>query len=487
MASAQYEFPEAKPYLAVPPSAAELYFLKENPELAADETPFSVITNNNLNALSAAIIKDSIEYPSILDGHPVAVFSQELKFKTKELKLSVEREFPFLSKRGHQIVTFAQSGESQQPRRVRIGVSFNGRQSSGGHNIIYGLLAENSEVFGFIGGNKGLFSQKYIRITPKNIENYINQSGFHLLGRSSDKVRTQDEFDRSAATCQALELDGLILIGATHTLTDGALLADHFLKNNVKTVVNCVPCTIDNNIHHKDLEISVGFATSSHTYSTLISNLMIDASSNTKYWYFIRLMGRDPSHLTLECALSTKPNYTIISEEVKHKGWDLDDIVNDIVRVIIRRQETGRNFGCILIPEGLPTFLPSFARIKTELDESRAKNEHEALEKMSAWAKDKFEKLPDFTKKQLFCRDDSNEFAVSQIETEKLLAYLVGERLKVLKKEKLYKGNAVPTQAPSPPSATSWATRAGAPSLPVSTATSPLLTAESPRFWWRSS
>jgi 6-phosphofructokinase len=50
---------------------------------------------------------------------------------------------------------------------------------------------------------------------------------------------------------------------------------------------------------------------------------MIDASSNTKYWYFIRLMGRDPSHLTLECALSTKPNYTIISEEVRHRGWDL--------------------------------------------------------------------------------------------------------------------------------------------------------------------
>ena len=139
--------------------------------------------------------------------------------------------------------------------------------------------------------------------------------------------------------------------------------------------MNCVPCTIDNNVHHKDLEISAGFATSSHTYSTLISNLMIDASSNTKYWYFIRLMGRDPSHLTLECALSTKPNYTIISEEVRHKGWDLEEVVEDIVRVVVRRQETGRNFGCILIPEGLPTFLPSFVRIKTELDEIKAKNE----------------------------------------------------------------------------------------------------------------
>lgn len=51
---------------------------------------------------------------------------------------------------------------------------------------------------------------------------------------------------------------------------------------------------------------------------------MIDASSNTKYWYFIRLMGKDPSHLALECALSTRPNYAVISEEVRHKGWDID-------------------------------------------------------------------------------------------------------------------------------------------------------------------
>jgi len=142
---------------------------------------------------------------------------------------------------------------------------------------------------------------------------------------------------------------------------------------------------------------------------------MIDASSNTKYWYFIRLMGRDPSHLTLECALSTKPNYTIISEEVRHKDWDIEDIVNDIVRVVVKRQQKGMNFGCILIPEGLPTFLSSITRIKTELDESKAKNEEEALSKMSAWAKERFLRLPDFIRKQLFIRDDSNELAVSQI------------------------------------------------------------------------
>jgi 6-phosphofructokinase len=190
---------------------------------------------------------------------------------------------------------------------------------------------------------------------------------------------------------------------------------------------------------------------------------MIDASSNTKYWYFIKLMGRDPSHLTLECALSTKPNYTIISEEVKHKDWDIEDIVNDIVRLVVKRHETGRNFGCILIPEGLPTFLPSINRIKTELDESKAKNEQEALTKMSAWAKARYEKLPDFIQKQLFYRDDSNELAVSQIETEKMLAYMVDKKLKELKNEGKYKGTFEAIQVPSRQSATSLDTKEDAP------------------------
>jgi 6-phosphofructokinase len=82
-------------------------------------------------------------------------------------------------------------------------------------------------------------------------------------------------------------------------MTDSVALTDYFIKNGCHTNIICVPSSIDNNIYHQNLEISVGFATSSHMYSTLISNLMIDASSNTKYWYFIRLMGRDPSHLTL--------------------------------------------------------------------------------------------------------------------------------------------------------------------------------------------
>lgn len=42
-------------------------------------------------------------------------------------------------------------------KKYKIGISFNGRQFPGGHNIIKGLLHQNTEVIGFLGGTKGLF------------------------------------------------------------------------------------------------------------------------------------------------------------------------------------------------------------------------------------------------------------------------------------------------------------------------------------------
>jgi len=39
--------------------------------------------------------------------------------------------------------------------------------------------------------------------------------------------------------------------------------------------------------------------------------------STKKYYHFIRLMGRSASHITLECALLTRPNCAFIGEEVE--------------------------------------------------------------------------------------------------------------------------------------------------------------------------
>lgn len=190
---------------------------------------------------------------------------------------------------------------------MRIGLCFNGRQAPGGNNIVDGLHkfceASKSTLYGFIGGTQGLFSQKAIRITSDSLEYFRNTGGFTFLGRTADKIRSTDELEKTRAACEKFGLDGIVLIGASHTCTDGLILTNYFLEKGVATRVICIPASIDGNIGHHMLESCIGFDTAAKLYSQLIGNIMIDAASAVKYWYFIRLMSRDPSHLALECAI----------------------------------------------------------------------------------------------------------------------------------------------------------------------------------------
>ncbi|CAL8085591.1 unnamed protein product [Prunus armeniaca] len=68
---------------------------------------------------------------------------------------------------------------------------------------------------------------------------------------------------------------------------------------------------------------------------------------------FLFLMGRAASHITLECALQTQPNITIIGEEVAAKKQTLKNVTDYIVNIILKCADLGyciryRNFGVLL-------------------------------------------------------------------------------------------------------------------------------------------
>jgi len=96
--------------------------------------------------------------------------------------------------------------------------------------------------------------------------------------------------------------------------------------------------------------------------------MLTDSASAIKYWYFIRLMGKDPSHLALECALRTHPNMTIISEECAYRGETLVDVVMRICDLVEERSAKGKNFGCVLIPEGLLSHISAYKHLMNELN-----------------------------------------------------------------------------------------------------------------------
>lgn len=308
----------------------------------------------------------------------------------------------------------------KMPIVQKVGVVLSGGQAPGGHNVIVGLrdaLSEGSELFGFLGGPSGILEKKYKKLN--DLEHYRNSGGFDLIGSGRTKIESEDQLANAMDTAFALELDGLVVIGGDDSNTNAAVLAEYFKKHGCPTTVVGVPKTIDGDLKHEYIEVSFGFDTASKVYSEMIGNICRDALSAKKYYHFVKLMGRSASHLTLECALQTQPNFTVIGEEVALKQLSLKQIVAAIVDLIVKREN--KDYGVILVPEGLLEFIPEMKSLIEDLNAG----------KVSERSKKTLESLPEEIQQQLqLDRDPHGNVQLSHIETEKLLIEMVKEQLK---------------------------------------------------------
>lgn len=324
---------------------------------------------------------------------------------------------------------------------LRIGVFFSGGQAPGGHNVIAGIwdtiqkISTSSQLIGFINGPAGLIDKKWRYLKSAEIDAVRNMGGFDLIGSGRTKIETPDQFSACLQTCKELTLDGLVVIGGDDSNTNAAVIAEYFLVNDCPTKIVGVPKTIDGDLRSEEIEISFGFDSACKIYAEEIGNIARDALSAKKYYHFIKLMGRSASHITLECALSIQPNLALIGEE----GKSLEAIVKEIADLICNRKEEGKEFGVILIPEGLMEFIPEMKSLIQELNQLLAKGENQ--EGLKAKSRNLFSSLPEKIQTQLLLDPDSHgNVALSQIETEGLLIELVKEELK----KRSYKGKFSP-------------------------------------------
>lgn len=432
----------------------------------------------------------------------------------------VNRAFPLQTQQHHMRIynvvgsTVGQRGVSpfgekptvvQKPRPQRIGVVLQGQQAPGSSNVLHGLFerlriisnSANSQrnhddgssqdlslwgaatLIGFK-GITGLLEQDYIEISKEDLTLYFNQGGFELLGRTKEtkaRMRQPEGLQQVLNTCQALKLDGLVMIGGQTSLTDAALVAEYLLEHQCSTCVVGVPATQENNLRHNLIEASIGFDSTSKCYASLVGNLLTDAASARKYWYFVRLMGQVPSHSVLEAAFQTHPNVAVIGEQYAERDQSLFDVVNDIADVVCKRADEGKNFGTVLIPEGLVSQLPNLRQLFTELDDlvrttpdadfatlqydlvhgldvdNAGESDVQASKRQSTssaacyrsrltpWALALLKTLPSFFREQLI---QQSQLELAEISVEQLVSHMVDLELQRRKSENRYSGSFTP-------------------------------------------
>ena len=310
-----------------------------------------------------------------------------------------------------------------------------------------------NRLYGFLMGPSGLVDHEYIELTEELVNDYRNTGGFDMIGSGRTKLEKTEQFEKGLEILRELNISALVIIGGDDSNTNACVLAEYYAAKNCGVQVIGCPKTIDGDLKNAQIETSFGFDTATKTYSELIGNIERDCNSARKYWHFIKVMGRSASHIALECALQCQPNVCIISEEVEAKDLTLNDIVEELCNVIAYRATQGKNFGTVIVPEGLIEFIPAIGRLIQELNDLLAAHgsEYKDLGKeeqreyiishLSEANAATFATLPLEVARQLSLdRDPHGNVQVSLIETEKLLSDMCAAKLDKWKAEGKYVG-----------------------------------------------
>ncbi|MBW1752608.1 MAG: 6-phosphofructokinase [Deltaproteobacteria bacterium] len=390
--------------------------------------------------------------------------------------------------------------KEQFNKKRKIGIVFSGGPAPGGHNVIAGLYdaAQKANpgtiIYGFLLGPDGIIEGEAIEITGSLVDRFRNLGGFTMIKTGRAKIDTKEKMALSKETCKRLGLDALVIVGGDDSNTNAAFLAQEMLADGVQVIG--VPKTIDGDIQVRDnngkvlCAMSFGFHTAARAFAMEIGNLCTDSSSDVKYWHICKVMGRVASHLALETALQTHANITLIGEDLADYvdqeriekataegivnyhayGMTLRHLSRVICEGIVRRAAVGKNYGVIVIPEGVLEFINEIQifiiKLSTIIAEYNQihdtdfhaafpllENKLEYLRRLAGRSQEDnsftiwnmrdhelFNDIPAFFQEGLLMeRDSHGNFQFSQVETDKIILEMVRDYLNILKENGTYK------------------------------------------------
>ncbi|MBU0986844.1 MAG: 6-phosphofructokinase [Proteobacteria bacterium] len=455
--------------------------------------------------INQEVIERRAYKPAVSDvfSHPYTVLENNFSYKF-DVDNEARRRLPGIIENKVQTVVGVdlpdEPVKDKYNRKRNIGIVFSGGPAPGGHNVIAGIFDaakkanSDTKIYGFLLGPDGIIENETMEITGDLVDKYRNLGGFTMIKTGRTKIDTPKKMALSKETCKQLGLDALVIVGGDDSNTNAAFLAEEMLEDGIQVIG--VPKTIDGDIQVRDADnnvlcaMSFGFHTAARAFATEISNLCTDSSSDVKYWHICKVMGRVASHLALEVALQTHANITLVGEDIANYvdderleiaqkegtinyhayGMTLRHLSRVICDGIVRRAAVGKNYGVIVIPEGvlefineIQMFIIKLNTIIAEYNQTHDTNFHsdfplledklEYLRRLMGYAQKEnsftiwnlrdnelFNDLPDFFQEGLLLeRDSHGNFQFSQVETDKVIMGMVTDYLNILKEKGAHK------------------------------------------------
>jgi 6-phosphofructokinase len=254
---------------------------------------------------------------------------------------------------------------------------------------VIGIKHGYSKLIEYDGSQPLVEGKDYVYLTREKLSRTRNAQGI-MIGTAranpGKKVSSPDHLndaERSLPLKQtyealcSLDVDALISIGGDDTLKTANKISMYQEKlpgESKKIPVVHLPKTIDNDYH--GIDFTFGFFTAVDFLATEIRNLIYDADAGRAY-FLAEAMGRSAGWLAYGAAMAgeaslvlsveditgeflTEESHTneLTGETITRQIMDIEIVLNYMVDLMLTREKDGKEFGVIVIAEGLAEFLP---------------------------------------------------------------------------------------------------------------------------------
>ena len=286
----------------------------------------------------------------------------------------------------------------------RVAILFAGGPAPAANAVIStaaaSFLKNDIEVLGILHGYSGLSQfgpnramvegKDYLKLTPDVLKRTRSSQGIIIgtartnPGKSISHPSHFDEEDRvrPLRTCYealcSLGVDALISIGGDDTLKTAnkmKLYMDRLPDSAKKMPVVHLPKTIDND--YMGIDFTFGYFTAVEFLANEIRNLLADGEASRAY-FLCEAMGRSAGWLAYGAAIAGEASLVISVEDIsgryrstevvtdpktgekKEKAvMNVEEVIRRIVATMVAREKNeGKEFGVIVIAEGMAELLP---------------------------------------------------------------------------------------------------------------------------------